>query len=387
MFGSSNRRSAAGVGARGILAALTAILLLLLAACGDPGGKTGDSSGKADDAAVAGAKDRLQPFLIPVEDTKIEVDTPLTKRPPTGKTVDVIRYNNPAAAIYDAPMKSAGETLGWDVNITAVDATDPQAIPNAMVRSVSEKADYIVVISASIEAAGTGMDAAKKAGIPVFFGAGVGEPAGAANGLYGNTMNESLKNSMLGLIDLMIEDSKGTGSALMVNAPDFPQLAPIDDAAKKHVADNCSQCSLDLLPISAADLGGDVASQIVAKVRQNPDIKYVITVFSTLTIGLAPALKAAGLNDVVVFEGGAEESDVPLIKNGTYAAGSLYPRNNYAWLLFDQMARQSVGDDVLQKEHANVRMQIWTTDSVPDGQTTWDPPNYQDEYKKLWQIS
>lgn len=388
MFGSSNRRSAAGVGARGILAALIAVLLLLLAACGTSGGKTGgDSSGKADDAAVAGAKDRLKPFLVPVEDTKIEVDTPLTKRPPTGKTVDVIRYNNPAAAIYDQPMKDAGEALGWNVNITAIDATDPQAIPNAMIRAVSEKADYIVIASSSIQAAGVGMEAAKKAGIPVFFGAGVGEPAGQANGLYGDTMNQSLKNSMLGLIDVMIRDSKGTGSALLVNAPDFPQLAPIDDAAKKHVADNCSQCSLDLLPISASDLGGDVASKIVAKVRQNPDIKYVITVFSTLTIGLAPALKAAGLNDVAVFEGGAEQSDVDLIKNGTYAAGSLYPRNNYAWLLFDQMARQSVGDDVLQAQHANVRMQIWTTDSVPDGETTWDPPNYQEQYKKLWQIS
>ena len=388
MLMSTIRRCSPVGGARGFLAVLTAVLLFLLAACGNSeGGADGGSSGKADDAAVSAAQKRLEPFLIPVADTKIEVDTPLDKKPPTGERVDVIRYNNPAAALYDQPMKDAGEALGWDVNIAAVDATDPQAIPNAMIRSVSEKADYIVVISSSIEATGTGMEAAKKAGIPVFFGAGVGEPKGEANGLYGNTQSNTLKNSVLGLVDMMIVDSKGTGSALLVNSPDFPQLAPIDDFAKTHVAEECKQCSLDLLPISAADLGGDVASKIVAKVRQNPDIKYVITVFSTLAIGLAPALKAAGLDDVAVYVNGAEKTDVELIRDGTYTAGSLYPLNNYPWLLFDQIARQSVGMDTLQEEHANLNMQIWTTDSVPDGETTWDPPNYQEEYKKLWQIS
>ena len=387
MFGSNIRRRSPGDGARGMLAVLATLLLFTFAACGDSGGGDGGGSGEADDAAVSAAQERLAPFVIPVEETKIEVDTPLTKRPPTGERVEVIRYNNPAAAAYDQPMQDAGETLGWDVNITAIDATDPQAIPNAMIRAVSEKVDYIVLISSSIEAAGAGMDAAKEAGIPVFFGAGVGEPQGEKNGLYGNTQSETLKSSVLGLLDKMIVDSEGTGSVLLVNAPDFPQLAPIDDAAKTHIAENCSQCSIDLLAISAADLGGDIASNIVAKIRQNPDIKYVITSFNVLATGLDPALKAASLDDVTVFVNGAEPPEVELIENGTYAAGSLYPLNNYPWLLFDQIARQSVGMDTLQDEHANLGMQIWTTDSVPDGETTWDPPNYQEQYEELWHIS
>ncbi|WP_413768827.1 substrate-binding domain-containing protein [Rhodococcus pyridinivorans] len=384
MFSTTRRRSARGQKRGTALAAL--FLLFLVPACSSVG-TGGGSAGETDTAAVAAAEERLAPLVVPVEETRIEVDAPLTSRPPAGKRVDVIRYNNSAAALYDQPMKEAGAALSWDVNIAAVDATDPQSIPNAMIRAVSQNADYIVVTSSDLQAAGVGMEAAKKAGIPVFFGAGVGEPQGEVNGLYGNTQSESLRDAIFGLTDKMIIESGGNGSALLVNAPDFPQLAPLGDQTKEYVAEHCSGCSLDVLNIPASDLGGDVASSIVAKVRQNPAIKYVIISFATLSIGLAPALQAAGLDDVTVYLSGAEAAEVELIRNGTYAAGSLYPINNYPWLLFDQIARFSVGMDTLQKEHAALGMQIWTTESVPDGATSWDPPNYQEQYKKLWQVS
>ncbi|WP_161633991.1 substrate-binding domain-containing protein [Williamsia sp. D3] len=326
--------------------------------------------------------------MIPVAETKIEVDTPLTARPPAGKNVRVIRYNNAASGEFDQPMKDAGAALGWNVNISPVDATDPQAIPNEMIRAVSQKVDYIVVTASSIQAAGAGMDAAKKAGVPVFFGAGLDEPQGEANGLYGNTLRTTTNLAVLAMLDQMIVDSGGAGSALLVNAPDSSQvLAPIDDSAKQYVAENCPKCSLDTLDIAAADLGGDIASKVVAKIRQSPETQYVITTFTDLAVGLAPALGAAGLNDVQPYLSGLTEPEVELVKDGTYPAGNLYPINDYPWLLFDQIARFSVGMDTLQAEHDSTGLQLWTTETVPDGMTSWDPPNYQEQYKELWQIS
>ncbi|ETD33357.1 hypothetical protein [Williamsia sp. D3] len=76
-----------------------------------------------------------------------------------------------------------------------------------------------------------------------------------------------------------------------------------------------------------------------------------------------------------------------LVRNGTYPAGDLYPVNDYPWLLFDQIARFSVGMDTLQAEHDSTGLQLWTTETVPDGMTSWDPPNYQEQYKTLWQVS
>jgi len=384
MFGANARRWAPNRGIRGVVPVLSVLLLLLLAACGNSSGSDGGSSGKTDDAAVAAAKKRLAPYLEPVE--KIEVDTPLTEKPAEGKKVVYIRYNNPTVAVYDPGFKEAAAALGWNMTISAVDATDPQAVPNAMIRA-SEDSDYIIVAAADLPSMKAGMEAAQKAGVPVFLASGVGEPKGEANGLYGNTRSENTMTGNLGMLDQAIVDSGGTGSILHVNAPDFPVLAPLDDAVKKHVAENCSGCSVKLLGISAGDLGGDVASQIVNAIRQKPDIKYVVASFDTLTNGLPQALAAAGMDDVKIYISAPGPAAVKLIEKGDYDGGLLPSDPNYPWLVIDQVARVSVGMDPLQKEHANQNMQLWTTEDMPKGQTGWAPPNYQDQYKQLWQVS
>ena len=380
------RRLSPHRGARGLLAVSCALSVLVLAACSSGGSGSG-GPGERDEAAVAAAEERLAPFVAPVEE--IQVDTPLTERPAEGKRGYFIRYNNENAAIYDEGTEAAADALGWDVEILPVDGSDPQAQTNAMLRAVNEKVDFIVVTAGNLQSAAQGMDAAREAGIPVFFGAGVGEPQGDKNGLYGNTYADGTMASNLVVVDQMIVDSGGAGSALYVNAPDFPILAPIDDAVKKRLADHCSKCSVDLLPISAADLGGDIASNIVARIRQNPDIKYVILSFNDLANGLAPALQAAALDDVKVYITDPSEATAKMIADGTYAAGSAVPRHDYPWLLFDQIARVSVGMDPLQEQHATTGFQLWTEDNMPNRSDdwTWDPPNYEEQYKKLWQIS
>ncbi|WP_448638506.1 sugar ABC transporter substrate-binding protein [Geodermatophilus sp. URMC 63] len=380
MFGSTNR------GARGIVAVSSAVLLSLLAACGsDSSGGGGGSSGETDDAAVAAAQERLAPYLTPADE--IEVDVPLTRRPDEGKRVDIIRLNNPAAEDFARNYEDPGAALGWEVRVNAVDGTDPQAISNGVLRAVNEGVDYIVVQSSTIPTMGPSMEAARAAGIPVFFAAGVGEPQGEANGLYGNTMAE---NPMLGnmrMTDQAIVDSGGTGTILHVNAPDFPALAPIDDAVAQLVADECGQCTLESLSISAADLGGDIASTIVAAIRQNPDVKYVVAAFPDLARGLPQALAAGGLDDVQIYLSLPDEASVALVERGDYDAAILTPKESFAWVLFDQIARVSVGMDPLQEEHGTLNMQLWTTEDMPEGETTWDPPNFQDKYRELWQVS
>jgi hypothetical protein len=32
-------------------------------------------------------------------------------------------------------------------------------------------------------------------------------------------------------------------------------------------------------------------------------------------------------------------------------------------------------------------MALYTTKSIPKGTRSWDPANYQDQYKKLWGLS
>jgi ABC-type sugar transport system substrate-binding protein len=320
--------------------------------------------------------------------SKIDVSTPLTRKPPTGKNVVFIRFNLPVAAQLDPSMVEAAKAVGWNVKVDAIDAADPQALPNAMIRAVGNHADYIWVLAASESAMGPGLDAAKKAGIPVFMGAGVGEIGGKKNGIYGNTAALNSTAAPIGLLDKMIVDSKGTGSAVLVNAPDFPINAPIDAAAKKHIADNCKKCSLYNVSISPQDLGGDVASQTVAAIRQHPEVKYVVATFDGLVNGLPQALKAAGLNDVKVYIAFMTPPFVKALTKGEYAANLSGPDESRAWIAVDQMARHSVGmglDPSDQPHYLTMQMELWTPKTVPED-VTWDPPNMQDQYKKLWQV-
>jgi ABC-type sugar transport system substrate-binding protein len=388
VYRNSTRRSRRTRGARGLVATSTALALCVLAGCGGGDSSSeGDSAsgGETDDAAVTEAQARLDPYLENSEE--IEVDTPLTRKPDEGKSVYFIRYNLPVAAEFDAPLAEATEALGWESQVIAIDATDPQSTSNAMLRSVSEGADYIAVQSGNIAVMGPGLEAAKGAGIPVFLQGGIGEPEGEANGIYGHTQNSATRLGNLGLVDQMIIESGGTGTGLVVNAPDFPILAPVDAAADDYIAEHCSGCSLEHLSISAADLGGDVASGTVAAIRQNPDIKYVLGAFDQLVNGLPQALAAAGLNDVQVYISNPSRPFVEQIAQGDYQAGMILSNNNRVWLLVDQMARHSVGMDTDQESHGDMRQRLWTTETVPDGETSWDPENYQDQYKELWQVS
>ena len=366
---------------RGVAAALLALTVLAFAGCS---GDAESTNAEPDEAAASAAQKRVDAYLEPVED--IDVATPLTKRPDEGKSVYYIRYNLPIAAVLDAPFKEATKALGWNGNILAIDAADPQATSNAMTRAISEGADMIAVNSGSIDGMGPGLKEAIDADVPVFLAAGVGEPHGEKNGVYGNVQAVNSTTATLGLLDLMIADSDGAGSGLLVNAPDFPILAPIKDQSEQHLADNCDGCSLDALDIAPQDLGGDIASTIVSALRQNPDIKYVIATFDGLITGLPQALAAVGLDDVKIYVDIASPPTVESIRAGDIDASLTLPDQSRTWLLVDQMARVSIGMDADQEAHANMAMQLWTTENVTDA-NAWDAPDFEEKFKTLWQVS
>ena len=366
---------------RGVAATSLALTVFAFAGCSSD---AKSSNADPDEAAAAAAQKRVDSYLEPVED--IDVTTPLTRKPDEGKSVYYIRYNLPIAAVLDAPFEEATKALGWDGHVLAIDAADPQATSNAMTRAVSEGADMIAVNSGSIAGMGPGLKEAKDANIPVFLAAGVGEPQGEKNGVYGNVQAVNSTTATLGLLDLMIVDSNGAGSGLLVNAPDFPILAPIKDQSEQHLADNCHGCSLDALDIAPQDLGGDLASTIVSALRQNPDIKYVIATFDGLITGLPQALAAAGLDDVKIYVDIASPPTVESIRSGDIDASLTLPDQSRTWLLVDQMARVSIGMDADQEAHSNMAMQLWTTENVSDADS-WDAPDFKEKFKALWHVS
>ncbi|XVQ15003.1 sugar ABC transporter substrate-binding protein [Spirillospora sp. CA-255316] len=362
---------------------LVVALSAALAACNNS--SDSGNGGTTDQAAVSAAKKRLEPYLGSVD--KIAITAPLDSAPPKGKSVYMVRYNEPVAARVDAPLGAATKALGWDLKVLVVEPTDPQSQGNAMKQAISGGADYIVVVGGSAESMGDGLTAAKQADIPVFTHAGSTDPAGKENGIYGNAVDEFVQDASLRLLDKVVVDSNGAGDVLFLTTPDFPILAKVSKDVLAQFPKNCPECSIKTEDVSIPDLtGGQAPSLTVSTLRKNPGIKYVVASFDTVVNGVPEALQAAGLNDVKVYVVAPDATKVKGLSNGSYRAMAMLPNSANSWLDVDMMARHSLGMKIDPVAHDSERYPIWTSDSVPKDAKFEGAKGYEEQYKKLWKI-
>ncbi|MBP2389397.1 sugar ABC transporter substrate-binding protein [Aeromicrobium fastidiosum] len=363
----------------------------LLAACGGSGSSepTG-AKGGTDEAAVSAAQTRLDPYQQAI--TKISQDVPLTAKPAAGKLVYEIHNNVPVAAQLTEPYEKATAALGWKLKTILMDPTDPQAPSNALKQAVAAGADYIGISAASGEAMSAGLAVTKKAGIPVFLEGGptATVPEGKKNGLYSNGDHLWIQDATFRLLDEMIVDSKGAGDVLLLSTPDYPALAPLAGNAKKSLAKSCPKCAYQSLDISVPDLiAGSAPQSIVAALRKNSDITYVVAPFDALALGLPEAMKSAGIKGVKLLLGSPDPTQVPGLAKGTFMALAPQPVESVVWANVDQMARYSLGMDLLVDQHALEPYPVWSEKNPPAaGQTDYaGPDDYESQWKALWKIS
>ena len=105
--------------------------------------------------------------------------------------------------------------------------------------------------------------------------------------------------------------------------------------------------------------------------------------------GVRAALKSAGLGKDVKFVVAAPVlPQVQEIIDGDISAAALLPVEGHTWAAVDAMARDSVGMDPSVSEKAPIPVQIWTVDNVPKpAQLFQGAVNYEDQFKKLWQVN
>ena len=387
MYTLSIRRGANRSASRNLLVAAVCTTLFTLAACsGSDAGGGGSGTSGGDAAEVAQAKERLAPYLE--TPTTIPITTPLTEKPPTGKTLYLIRYNIPIGARLDAPHKAAASALGWTLKVLPVDPTDPLSQANAVKQAIAGGADYIEVSSGSAQSIGDGIAAAKKADVPIFLQAGDTPAEGEKNGIYGNSNSGYVNELMIRLLDWAVVDSDGTAGVLNLTTPDYPIVLAATKYLEKEFPKLCSGCSVTTESVSAPDTAAGKAPDLaVAAIRKNPKIKYIVVPGDFLAIGLPQALKAAGI-DAKIMVLGASNTMPSGLKNGEYGALAMQSEQAIGWNAVDMAARYSVGMPIDAKEHAVEPGWIWTKDNWPSGQTSFDgPKGYQDQFKELWNVT
>jgi ribose transport system substrate-binding protein len=355
---------------------------LLLTACGD------DDEEAAPETAAAANQAVVEP--PPTEPpAEIQVTAALPKTPPKGKRVIFLQCELPACERYVPGVEDAAAALGWSAEVQVFKNANPGA---GLQQAIVARPDYIAITGIPTAAIAPQLEAADEAGIPVISCATPDEPApGGYTAQCGGTLE--VDADYVGR--WVVNDSGGDADVVAVTIPQFPVLNTETDWFKTKFEGICSSCSFDQLDVTVQDVaGGAVAQKLVAYLQSHPDTDYVYFTFNDLTRGVPPALKAAGLSDKVKLVGAAGDASIMKEIGDEQAAWTIAPNVYSAWVVFDAMARLSVGEQ-LSGEYASsiYASPTWVVDSAesarllePTGYDWLGPEGFDEQFKRLWQV-
>jgi ribose transport system substrate-binding protein len=355
---------------------------LALAACG--------ANDENASQATSGTSKRPTVAAPPTKPpTEIQVTEALPATPPKGKKVVFLQCELPACERYIPGVVSAAGALGWSPKVQVFKSANPGA---GLQQAINERPDYIAITGIPTVAVKPQLKAAAEAEIPVISCATPDKPA---PGGYAVQCGGSLETDADYLGRWMINDSGGNANLVAVTIPQFPVLNTETDWFKKNLEAQCPGCSYDQLDVTVQEVGGGAVPQkLVAYLQSHPDVEYVYFTFNDLTRGVAAALRTVGLNEKVKLVGAAGDASIMKEIGDTQAAWTIAPNVYSAWVMFDAMARLSVGerlpDDYATDVYASPTWVVDSADSAkqlePTSYDWYGPEGFEQQFKALWQV-
>jgi ribose transport system substrate-binding protein len=374
------------------LAAASAAAVMSLAAltaCGSSDSDSADSAQKS--SSTAGKSSSSVPKPSTAAPTEIPITEPLTRKPPTGKTIAVAYCALPVCAGYNSGFKAAAAALGWNAKLIQYDITNPQ---KGLQQAIDLNPDYVVIGGPPRAAIAAPLAAAKKKGIPVIDHSTV-EDADPAAGFYAQPNGApSAAAEMKDTADWVINDSGDKADAVLFGAFEYPLQAVSSKSMQDEFA-KCSGCKFDKQPLTTAEIGsGGVPAKIVAYLQSHPSVNYVVFAFGDPTTGVTAALKAAGLDKrvKVVVDENSTKSVTKELAGGTMAAVSQQPIDYMGWAAVDSAARLSVGMSPPDPATGSV-LPAWLQDTAESANQLGSsgqfpgPTGFEDAFKKLWKVN
>jgi len=362
-------------------AAAAIAAVLPITACG------GDDNNASKGLASAAEKPAVAPPPTKPP-TEIQVAEKLPRTPPAGKEVVFLQCELPACERYVPGVKSAAETLGWSAQVRVFKNAAPGA---GLQQAINQRPDYIAMTGIPAAAITRELKAAAEAEIPVISCATTDKPA---PGGYAVQCGGTLETDADYLGRWMINDSGGEADVVAVTIPQFPVLNTETDWFESNLERKCPGCSYDQLDVTVDDVaGGAVPQKLVAYLQSHPDVEYVYFTFNDLTRGVPVALRTAGLDERVKLVGAAGDASIMEEIGSTQAAWTIAPNVYSAWVMFDAMARLSVGESLGESYTSKVYTSpTWVVDSAesakllePTGYDWFGPEGFEDQFKSLWQ--
>jgi ribose transport system substrate-binding protein len=374
------------------MATTMAIAGLLLAACGDD--DSSSDAGASDEASsgdAAGSTDSAVE-VVTSPPTEMTVTEPLPTVPEP-KSVAFVNCALPACQVNEPILEDALDELGWELTVITYDAAAPGS---AFQQAIDAGVDYIATSGLPLAAIEEQVADAQAAGIPIFEVYSTDAPAGDENNLFSQIGgSDSVHVASDVLADWVTADSGGSANVVFVTIRDFPILVAEEEATTAAFADSCADCTIEVLPVTIADLGaGSVPQQVASFVQSNPDVDYVWFSFSNLSTGVSDALDGAGLLEGRQLVGMQHETpQLQEIVDGSNAAWTAVPYEYGMWLLADQMARHATGVWSPELQETVSVLPTWVVDSADSAEGLlptdgWPGPDgFQDSFRQLWGVT
>jgi ribose transport system substrate-binding protein len=379
---------------------------LALTACGASNGSANHTSGgdgvKANAVAVAQAE--VDKHLS--DATTVGVTAPTSKAPKQGLHFVYVGCALPTCVTFGDGIEAASKKIGANVTRVTYQGT-PEGIQSAFENAIQLHPDAVFSTGAPPSVTTKQRQEMRQQGIAFIDNSAIYEsdPKTATGNVTGDPAPPAVLFEPASMVRFMgrlladwaITKSNAQVKSIFVNVPDFPIVVPPQVGYQDRLKELCpGSCSNVNVNATVNDIGTAIPSKVVSALQQHPDTNYIVFTAGDFSLGVLPAIRAAGF------------TNVKLIGNSPIAAnldGAAKGDQNEAWLgvsnyvlgwrYVDAAVRVLNGDKIASPvasgpDDTSVAawpwIQILTQKTVPTEKTWISPPNYEDLFSRMWKL-
>jgi ribose transport system substrate-binding protein len=303
----------------------------------------------------------------------------------------------PYVAAVDKEMQKVAKARGikW---VQFENQGNPTQWATGMNQAISQKAD-LIILDAGID---------PKLLIPQLRRAKAANIKVLVNHLYQN--GEAPDQQILDLIDgyitvpfhesgeLSVQYAVADGgcdavkSALIINAKEVPPSQGIVDAMTAKLAELCPDAKAKVVNVPVVDWGTKIAPEVQSALSADPNMKWVLPIYDSMSIPAIAGIRAAGkAANVKVASYNGTPDVMKLIESGDNMAADM--GENIEWLAYanmDQAMRILTDGPIIKDGNENTPLRVFDDSNVKEAgapeYVKGFGTSYIDGYKKLWGV-
>lgn len=331
--------------------------------------------------SMAELKERVEKYKeIPKE---LLIDTPVKKKAEKGKDIGLLYCGVPVCTTFNNAMAEAAALLGWKVTRIPLGVA-PEEFTKAYEEALTDEVDMVISSGLARELFNRQLTELEEAGIPIIQWSAPMEPVEGK--LWVTASAPQYQSSGIMLAEAVALESEMKAEVAAFSVPQYGLIEENNNTFAEYLPKICPECKVDKQELSVADIG-KAGPKITGYLQQHPETKYVLCGFGDLCIGVAQAIKAAGIEGVQILSKDTDSPNVQNIANGSEWISIPLPIQQTGWMVID-LAQRIFNEESTEGTAVEPQM-IIDKENIeeqggPESPTIGSVPNFKQKYEELW---